>query len=112
MRNPIMKLSSIALAGVFALSGTLAFAQAGSNNGGPSDRGSTMGDPAASSATPGTSPTVGSSMKANPSGSGTSMSGGSDANGRLGHRAALFLAIGLTFFVATRLNRLDQARLS
>ena len=84
-----MKLSSIALAGILALSSTLAFAQAGpnqagSNNGGPSGRGSVMGDPAASSATPGTSPTVGSSMKASPSGSGTSTSGGSDANGDQG----------------------------
>ena len=84
MRNPIMKFSSIALAGVFALSSTLALAQTGSNNGGPSGRGSTMGDPAASSATPGTSPTVGSSMKASPSGSGTSTSGGRDANGDQG----------------------------
>jgi len=77
-----MKLSSIALAAVLALSSTLALAQTGSGNGGPS--GSTIGDPAASSATPGTSPTVGNAMKANPSGSGTSTSGGSDANGDQG----------------------------
>ena len=50
----------------------------------PSGRGSTTGDPAASSATPGTSSTTGSSMKPSPSGSGTSTSGGSDANGDQG----------------------------
>jgi hypothetical protein len=55
-------------------------AQAGS----PSGRGATTGDPAASSATPGTSPTTGSSMKSNPSGSGTSTSGGKDDNGDQG----------------------------
>ncbi len=47
-------------------------------------RGSTSGDPAASSATPGTSPTTGSSMKPSRSGNGTSTSGGSDANGDQG----------------------------
>jgi hypothetical protein len=45
-----------------------------------SGRGSTTGDPAASSATPGTAPTTGNSMKPSRSGSGTSTSGGSDAN--------------------------------
>src|ERR1700710_333436 len=52
--------------------------------GAPSGRGSTTGDPAASSATPGASPTTGSSMKPSQSGSGTSTSGGSDANGDQG----------------------------
>jgi hypothetical protein len=58
----------------------LHFAQAGA----PSGRGATTGDPAASSATPGTSPTTGNSMKSNPSGSGTSTSGGKDDNGDQG----------------------------
>jgi hypothetical protein len=48
---------------------------------GASGRGAVSGDPAASSATPGTSPTTGSAMRPSPSGSGTSSSGGSDANG-------------------------------
>jgi hypothetical protein len=52
--------------------------------GGPSGRGSTTGDPAASSATPGSAPTTGNAMKPNPSGSGTSTSGGRDANGDQG----------------------------
>jgi hypothetical protein len=73
-----MKLTTIAFA--LALAGTFAHAQGGA----PSGRGSTTGDPAASSATPGASPTTGSSMKPNPSGSGTSTSGGSDANGDQG----------------------------
>jgi hypothetical protein len=71
---------TIILATVLALSGTFAFAQSGT----PSGRGSTTGDPAASSATPGTSPTTGTSMKPSRSGSGTSTSGGSDANGDQG----------------------------
>jgi hypothetical protein len=58
----------------------LHFAQAGA----PSGRGATTGDPAASSATRGTSPTTGNSMKSNPSGSGTSTSGGKDDNGDQG----------------------------
>jgi hypothetical protein len=52
--------------------------------GAPSGRGATTGDPAASSATPGTAPTTGNSMKSNPSGSGTSTSGGKDDNGDQG----------------------------
>jgi hypothetical protein len=75
-----MKRSAIAVAIAFVLSGAAAHAQ----NGAPSGRGSTTGDPAASSANPGSAPTVGSSMKASPSGSGTSTSGGSDANGDQG----------------------------
>jgi hypothetical protein len=75
-----MKLTVIASAAAQTLSGAFAYAQSGV----PSGRGSTTGDPAASSATPGTSPTTGSSMKSSPSGSGTSTSGGSDANGDQG----------------------------
>jgi hypothetical protein len=75
-----MKFTTIVCAATLTLSGSLAFAQ----NGVPSGRGSTTGDPAASSATPGTSPTTGSSMKPSRSGSGTSTSGGSDANGDQG----------------------------
>ena len=60
------------------LLGAFAYAQSGA----PSGRGSTSGDPAASSAIPGASPTTGSSMK--PSRSGTSTSCGSDANGDQG----------------------------
>jgi hypothetical protein len=70
----------IILAVTLIASATYAKAQGGS----PSGRGSKTGDPAASSATPGTSPTTGSSKKASPSGSGTSTSGGSDANGDQG----------------------------
>ena len=75
-----MKLASIAFATALIFSGTTAYAQSGS----PSGRGSATGDPAASSATPGTSPTTGSAMKPSRSGSGTSTSGGSDANGDQG----------------------------
>jgi hypothetical protein len=75
-----MKLTTISFALVLALPGTVAHAQSGT----PSGRGSVTGDPAASSATPSSSPTTGSSMKPNPSGSGTSTSGGSDANGDQG----------------------------
>ena len=58
----------------------IVLAQAGA----PSGRGATTGDPAASSATPSASPTTGSAMKPNPSGSGTSTSGGKDDNGDQG----------------------------
>jgi hypothetical protein len=75
-----MKLTVIASAVALTLSGVFAYAQTGV----PSGRGSTTGDPAASSATPGTSPTTGSSMTPSRSGSGTSTSGGSDANGDQG----------------------------
>jgi hypothetical protein len=75
-----MKFTTIVVAATLTLSGSLAFAQ----NGVPSGRGSTTGDPAASSATPGTAPTTGSSMKPSRSGSGMSTSGGSDANGDQG----------------------------
>jgi hypothetical protein len=79
-KGTAMKLTTIGLAAALVLSGTFAYAQ----NGAPSGRGSVNGDPAASSATPGTSPTTGSSMKPSRSGSGTSTSGGKDANGDQG----------------------------
>jgi hypothetical protein len=77
-----MKSTTLILAASLALSITAANAQ----NGAASGRGSTSGDPAASSQTPGTSPhtTTGNAMKPNRSGSGTSTSGGSDANGDQG----------------------------
>ncbi|MDA9433904.1 hypothetical protein [Bradyrhizobium sp. CCBAU 51627] len=53
--------------------------------GAPSGRGAVTGDPAASSATPHAgSQTTGAATKSNPSGSGTSTSGGKDANGDAG----------------------------
>ena len=70
------------MSGLMALGG-IAHAQSGI----PSGRGSTTGDPAASSANPNAAPpaTVGSAMKKpSRSGSGTSTSGGSDANGDQG----------------------------
>jgi hypothetical protein len=79
-KGTAMKLTLIALAAALAFSGTFAYAQ----NGATSGRGSVTGDPAASSASPGTSPTTGSSMKPSRSGSGTSTSGGKDANGDQG----------------------------
>ena len=75
-----MKLTVIASAAALTLSGAFAYAQSGVSSG----RGSTTGDPAASWATSGTSPTTGSEMKPSPSGSRTSTSGGSDANGDQG----------------------------
>src|ERR1700753_4343595 len=52
---------------------------------GPSGRGAVSGDPASSSADPSKSTTTtGSTMKPSRSGSGTSTSGGSDANGDQG----------------------------
>lgn len=60
-----------------------ALAQAGA----PSGRGAVTGDPAASSATPHAgsgSQTTGTATKSNPSGSGTSTSGGKDDNGDAG----------------------------
>jgi hypothetical protein len=75
--------SNILLAVALTVSTNLAHAQ-----GNPSGRGSVTGDPAASSANPATAPktgtTTGSGARANPSGSGTSTSGGSDANGDAG----------------------------
>ena len=76
-----MRSTTLALATALAMFGASAHAQ----NGVPSGRGSVTGDPAASSATPGTSPnTTGNAMKPSRSGSGTSTSGGSDANGDQG----------------------------
>jgi len=75
-----MKLAMLAAAAALAFSADFVLAQAG----GPSGRGSATGDPAASSATPGTAPTTGSAMKSSPSGSGTSTSGGKDDNGDQG----------------------------
>lgn len=68
------------VASVLLASTSLAFAQ-----GNPSGRGSTTGDPAASTSNPRAEPggTVGSHMS-NPSGSGTSTSGGKDDNGDQG----------------------------
>ena len=80
-----MKLTTISFASAsFAVALLVGATCANAQSGVPSGRGSTTGDPAASSATPGTSPTTGSSMKPSPSGSGTSTSGGSDANGDQG----------------------------
>jgi hypothetical protein len=76
-----MKFMTIALVTATMMFGASAYAQSGV----PSGRGATMGDPASSSATPGTSPnTTGNAMKPSRSGSGTSTSGGSDANGDQG----------------------------
>ena len=72
-----MKIHTIALAAALALSGSLAFAQG--NASGP---GATMGDPAASSQNAKKRDTTG--MAPNKSGSGTSTSGGKDANGDQG----------------------------
>ena len=80
-----MKLTTISFASAsFAVALLVGATCANAQSGVPSGRGSTTGDPAASSAAPGTSPTTGSSMKPSPSGSGTSTSGGSDANGDQG----------------------------
>jgi hypothetical protein len=70
-----MKLAVLIAASALALTSTFALAQ---NAGAPGARGSITGDPAASTAT------TGSSVKANPSGSGTSTSGGKDDNGDQG----------------------------
>jgi len=72
-----MKISTIALAGLFVAISSLSMAETGA----PSGQGSTTGDPAASSqnANPNTT-----GMSPSRSGSGTSTSGGSDANGDQG----------------------------
>lgn len=65
----------------------LTFLTAGSAlaQGSPTGRGAVTGDPAASSATPhADSQTTGTAVKSNPSGSGTSTSGGKDDNGDAG----------------------------
>jgi hypothetical protein len=63
---------------MIVLGTTAAIAQSGA----PSGRGSTTGDPAASSANPATAPTA--TNGSNASGSGTSTSGGRDDNGDQG----------------------------
>lgn len=79
-----MKATPIMLVAALIAAGGLAQAQSQI----PSGRGSTTGDPAASSANPAAAPTTtGSDMKPSRSGSGTSTSGGSDANGDQGRDA-------------------------
>jgi hypothetical protein len=73
-----MKISMIVLAAALSLSSSFAIAQ---NNGSGSQPGAVTGDPAASSQS-GKRDTTG--MAPNKSGSGTSTSGGSDANGDQG----------------------------
>jgi hypothetical protein len=73
-----MKLLAVVLAIVTMGACSLALAQ-----GGPSGRGSTTGDPAASSANPSAAP-QGTSGQSSRSGSGTSTSGGKDENGDQG----------------------------
>lgn len=64
---------------VFAAGSALA------QGGAPSGRGAVTGDPAASSASPrAETPTTGTASQSNPSGSGTSSSGGKDDNGDAG----------------------------
>ena len=76
-----MKTTAIPLIAALVLAGGLVHAQSQI----PKGRGSTTGDPAASSANPSASPTTtGSDMRPSRSGSGTSSSGGSDANGDQG----------------------------
>jgi hypothetical protein len=55
---------------------------------GPSGRGATNGDPAASSANPNAAPGITTGSATKPSRSGTSTSGGSDANGDQGRDKA------------------------
>lgn len=74
-----MKFAKLLVVGLIAGCPSFSLAQPGD----PSGRGATTGDPAASSATPGTSPTTG-FAKPSSSGSGTSTSGGADANGDQG----------------------------
>src|SRR3954449_11283788 len=79
MRSGRMKLAALVGASALVLSSHVALAQnTGSQAGASSGRGTITGDPAAST------PTTGSSLKANPSGSGTSTSGGKDDNGDQG----------------------------
>ena len=76
-----MKTTATTLAAALLLAGGVVHAQSQI----PSGRGSTIGDPAASSANPSAAPaTTGSDMRPSRSGSGTSTSGGSDANGDQG----------------------------
>ena len=75
-RGMAVKLPTIALAAALAPGGSFANAQSGT----PGGAGSAAGDPAASSANPSSSLTTGSYVTPGRSGSGTSASGGSDAN--------------------------------
>lgn len=73
--------AAIAALAITALAAGSAVAQGGA----PSGRGSVTGDPAASSANPrADTPTTGAASRSNPSGSGTSSSGGKDDNGDAG----------------------------
>lgn len=75
-----MKAAFAVIATVMLFAGS-AFAQGGA----PSGRGAVTGDPAASSATShADTPTTGTSIRPNPSGSGTSSSDGKDDNGDAG----------------------------
>jgi hypothetical protein len=74
-----MRIGPVALVLSLILTGSLH-----AESGQPSGRGAVTGDPAASSATPGTAPTTGTAMKPSRSGSGTSTSGGKDDNGDQG----------------------------
>ena len=74
---------------MIALGSSMAMAQSGA----PSGRGSTTGDPAASSANPAAAPTG--TTGSNPSGSGTSTSGGRDDNGDQGRDRAPDSSIGV-----------------
>jgi hypothetical protein len=70
-----MEVKTIGLAAALTLASTLGFAQ-----GNPSGPGATTGDPAASSANPRAQGRAHQSSTSNPSGSGTSPSGGKDDN--------------------------------
>ncbi|MEY9359169.1 hypothetical protein ABH994_001890 [Bradyrhizobium yuanmingense] len=73
--------AAIAAIAITALAAGSALAQGDA----PSGRGSVTGDPAASSANPqADTPTTGAATRSNPSGSGTSSSGGKDDNGDAG----------------------------
>lgn len=72
-------------AGLAAIVAMLLAGPALAQGGAPSGRGAVTGDPAASSATPrADTPTMGRATRSNPSGSGTSTSGGKDDNGDAG----------------------------
>lgn len=73
--------AGLAAIAIIVLAAGSALAQGGA----PSGRGSVTGDPAASSANPrADTPTTGAATRSNPSGSGTSSSGGKDDNGDAG----------------------------
>lgn len=73
--------AGLALVAITVFAAGSALAQGGA----PSGRGAVTGDPAASSASPrAETPTTGTASRSNPSGSGTSSSGGKDDNGDAG----------------------------